>query len=535
MVISSRCPTVLTNLIYIVAATIAFQSINHVDAFTSSPQNKLISLPTLNLKVTSEKLQFNPIIKNSNKKSFYPGTLPQYQPYSSSLQAKTNSSPDKKESSSLTPVLSTVYLIILDVALRKAFKKAAISFPSSLAGCGALFATLLAANQINAELGDNLYNILSPGAGVLAKWLPVFFVPSLVTLPLAPSMGSALELAKIALVIVGGFYFTLLTTSWLVIGARKIGGGGGGVEKYPALTPNDAPNKPKPKAFSDATFATLTTSTLVTAVLATLASRATGISSTVVTSLKSLFMISTTLASFVFGARLPSKFTKIIHPLVTCTSMTWIGAKLLSILAGGSFISVLQSYKTGSLSPLYATGAGDILLFMLGPAVVALACQMYDRKSLMRQNIKEVGTAVVGSSIGGLFGTALLVRVLKVANPVLRLSTLSRNITSPLAMAIASLLQADVSLAVSMVVISGLIGANFGAMILDSFGIKDPVARGLGVGAASHGLGTAAFANEKDAFPFAAIAMALTASFSTVMVSIPAVRKTLVNIALGGM
>jgi putative effector of murein hydrolase len=170
---------------------------------------------------------------------------------------------------------------------------------------------------------------------------------------------------------------------------------------------------------------------------------------------------------------------------------------------------------------------------MLGPAVVALACQMYDRKKLMKENILEVGTAVGVSSVGGLFGTAFLVNLLQVTSPILRKCALSRNITSPLAMAIAGILGADISLAVSMVVVTGLIGANFGAAILDAAGIKDAVARGMGIGAAAHGLGTAAFANEEDAFPFAAISMALTASACTILVSVPVVKKLLLKIALG--
>jgi putative effector of murein hydrolase len=94
-------------------------------------------------------------------------------------------------------------------------------------------------------------------------------------------------------------------------------------------------------------------------------------------------------------------------------------------------------------------------------------------------------------------------------------------------------LGADVSLAVTIVVLTGLFGANFGASILDAAGIKDAVARGLGIGAAAHGLGTAAFSNERDAFPFAAIGMALTASACTVLVSIPWVRKSVLSLALG--
>lgn len=248
--------------------------------------------------------------------------------------------------------------------------------------------------------------------------------------------------------------------------------------------------------------------------------------------MRSSFLLSTTLSTFVFGANLPKSFTKAVHPLVTCTTLTWVVAKALASLTGSTFLDVLRTYKAGTLSPLSA-GAGDVLLFLLGPAVVALSCQMYGRKKLMRENVPEVGVSTLVSAFGGLYGTAAAVRLLGIGNPTIRLSLLSRNITSPLAMAIASILGADASLAVTIVVLTGLFGANFGASILDAFGVKDAVARGLGIGAAAHGLGTAAFANEKDAFPFAAIAMALTASACTVLVSVPAVKRSVLKLALG--
>lgn len=396
---------------------------------------------------------------------------------------------------------------------------------------------------MKSEWGDSVYSILSPGAAVLAKWLPVFFVPSLVTLPLAQSMGSGWELAKVAAVIGGGFFFTLLTTAGSVLAVRKLMGSdetdGKGddaseevVETPPAAAPAPAPPKAAPKAFANSTANGLTALAAASGVLATIATKS---GSALGSPLQSVYMLFTTLATFVFGARLPKSFTKIVHPLVTCTSLTWLGAALLTRLVGdgSTLLSMLKGYKAGTLAPM-AAGAGDILLFMLGPAVVALACQMYDRKQLMKENIAEVGTAVGVSSCGGLFGTAAMVRLLGIANPTIRLCLLSRNITSPLAMAIASILGADISLAVSMVVITGLIGANFGASILDAFGIKDAVARGLGIGAAAHGLGTAAFANEENAFPFAAISMALTGALTTVLVSLPAIKKVALNIALGG-
>lgn len=295
--------------------------------------------------------------------------------------------------------------------------------------------------------------------------------------------------------------------------------------------PEPVAKSPPPKPFSSTLFRTLQTFAWVTGML-TIGIDKKFPSSKWIQPIQSIFFLFTTLSGFVFGANLPKGFTKIVHPLITCACTTWLSGKVLAMLTGSTFLSILQSFKSGTLAP-FSAGAGDVLLFLLGPAVIALACQMYSRKKLMKENISTVGVSTVVSSIGGLYGTAAAVRLLAIANPTIRLSLLSRNITSPLAMAIATILGANTSLAVTIVVLTGLFGANFGASILDAAGIKDPVARGLGIGAAAHGLGTAAFANEKDAFPFAAIAMALTASACTVLVSLPPVKKSVLSLALG--
>ena len=161
---------------------------------------------------------------------------------------------------------------------------------------------------------------------------------------------------------------------------------------------------------------------------------------------------------------------------------------------------------------------------------LVVSFQTYGRKKLMRENFFEIGASTIVSSFGGLLGTTATVRLLNLANPLVRLSHLPRNITSPLVMVIAGILGADASLAVTIVVLTGLIGANFGASILDAMGIKDAVERGVGVGATAYGLGTAAFAGEKDAIPFAAISMV---SACTVLIFIPQMREMVLKLALG--
>ena len=101
--------------------------------------------------------------------------------------------PPSSLSANLRTTASTVSIIALDTLFRKSFHAMSIQFPSSLAGCTALFMILLLLHSCKKEWGDYWHGLLNPGATLLAKWLPVFFVPSLVTLPLAPSLGSTQE------------------------------------------------------------------------------------------------------------------------------------------------------------------------------------------------------------------------------------------------------------------------------------------------------------------------------------------------------
>jgi putative effector of murein hydrolase LrgA (UPF0299 family) len=112
--------------------------------------------------------------------------------FSSSSESSKSESTAKKSPTITKSFLSASILVVLDIFFRRLLQRAAISFPSSLAGCGALFTTLLLV-----PFGESMFKALSPGAALLAKWLPVFFVPSLVTLPLADGLGSASEVRKI--------------------------------------------------------------------------------------------------------------------------------------------------------------------------------------------------------------------------------------------------------------------------------------------------------------------------------------------------
>lgn len=89
-----------------------------------------------------------------------------------------------------------VVMTLVERATNKVLKSQGIKFPSPLGGCIALLFFMLTAEFVSPGLGDSIFSSLGPGAALLTKWLPVFFVPGLAMLPLAPSVGSGLEVRK---------------------------------------------------------------------------------------------------------------------------------------------------------------------------------------------------------------------------------------------------------------------------------------------------------------------------------------------------
>ena len=126
-----------------------------------------------------------------------------------SASATTSTSYTLTLSSDQKSIFSVGIWCLLDIVFRRIFQRLDIAskFPSSLGGCGVMLTILLLLTKSSSSTATNenenknslLHRILSPGAALLAKWLPVFFVPSLVTLPLVgglESLGGSTEVRR---------------------------------------------------------------------------------------------------------------------------------------------------------------------------------------------------------------------------------------------------------------------------------------------------------------------------------------------------
>ncbi|MBP6113517.1 MAG: LrgB family protein [Acinetobacter sp.] len=155
------------------------------------------------------------------------------------------------------------------------------------------------------------------------------------------------------------------------------------------------------------------------------------------------------------------------------------------------------------------------LLFnnLLGYVTVALAIPL----AAMRYDdlpLKGIIGILIFASISAVALPMGLAYLLHMADSTI-MAFATRAVTTPIAINIATLLHAPVSLAILIVILSGVIGAAFSPLILRH--INDERASGLALGLAAHAIGTAqAWQRGSVAGRYAAFGMAVNAVFTAI-------------------
>lgn len=162
------------------------------------------------------------------------------------------------------------------------------------------------------------------------------------------------------------------------------------------------------------------------------------------------------------------------------------------------------------------TIAKDIMTFLLGPATVALAVPLYKNRQLI---MKYSGPAFVGlvfGSVSTILCAIMLTKLLSLSNEILA-SISVKSVTVPVAVEIATIIGGDPALTAAFVVATGILGTMIGPWLMNKTNINHPIARGLALGAISHGQGTAQAATEGELQgAVAGVAMGLAAIFTAI-------------------
>ncbi len=172
-----------------------------------------------------------------------------------------------------------------------------------------------------------------------------------------------------------------------------------------------------------------------------------------------------------------------------------------------SILCIILLLKICNISYTDYEKGGRIILFLLGPAVVAIAVPLYQHRKQILKSKLPIFMGIMFGAVSSIVSAAGIALILGGSHDVV-LSLVPKSVTTPIAIGIAEKIGGIVPLTAALVVITGCIGAICGPEFCRLIGLQSKMAIGLAVGTASHGIGTARVLGE-DRFTGAIAGLAI--------------------------
>ncbi|NBQ88341.1 MAG: LrgB family protein [Betaproteobacteria bacterium] len=190
----------------------------------------------------------------------------------------------------------------------------------------------------------------------------------------------------------------------------------------------------------------------------------------------------------------------------------WANPVMWTVVALAALLTL-----SGTPYPAYFSGA-QFIHFLLGPAVVALAWPLWQRRAALRRHAGPLLWAALAGGAVACASAVVLGWALGLPREVL-MSLAPKSVTAPVAMGIAEAIDGIPALAAVFAVLTGMIGALSGRYLFDALRIPSMAARGFALGTASHGIGAArAMQVHPDAGAYAGLALGLQAVMAAVLI-----------------
>ena len=224
-------------------------------------------------------------------------------------------------------------------------------------------------------------------------------------------------------------------------------------------------------------------------------------------------MLTDLVASPLFGITLTLVVYLLAQHLYKRINSVWANPVLVSI------VTIILLLKAAGVEYRDYAHGGDILLFLLGPSVVALAVPLYQRREEIWQRKRPILIGIFAGSLASIVSACGLAWALGGSREIV-LSLAPKSVTTPIAISIVEKIGGVAPLTAAIVVLTGCLGAVCGPEFCRRIGITSPVATGLAVGTAAHGIGTARmFEVDRLAGAVAGLAIGLNGLMTTFLLS----------------
>lgn len=216
------------------------------------------------------------------------------------------------------------------------------------------------------------------------------------------------------------------------------------------------------------------------------------------------------LTFFAYFIALKINKIKYLSKLPTVIISVFIVYTVLSLI--NFDISVYQQYN-------------NIILFLLGPAIVALSIPLIKNFNLLKRNYHVILIGIIISTFFAVLSVILIGCLFKL-NYNIMVSIIPKSVTLPVAIEITKIINGKIEITILLVMFSGVFGASLGHSILKLIGVKNNLAIGCSLGFISHVLGTAACL-ERNSFQAAVSTTTLILSCISTAIITPIILKIL--------
>lgn len=182
---------------------------------------------------------------------------------------------------------------------------------------------------------------------------------------------------------------------------------------------------------------------------------------------------------------------------------------LVSLCAYGLGVLLKKKTKLGCMNPLLISIIVTILIvltfhidydtyyegakyisYLLTPATVCLAIPLYEKFEQLKKNKTAILIGITSGVLTSLV-TILILSVLFHFDHQEYVTFLPKSITTAIGMGVSEELGGFVSITVTVIILTGVLGNVLAEVLFRLFRIQEPIARGVALGTASHAIGTA--------------------------------------------
>lgn len=167
----------------------------------------------------------------------------------------------------------------------------------------------------------------------------------------------------------------------------------------------------------------------------------------------------------------------------------WTGWVVLNPILVTIIVLILLLKVTGISLDTYQK-AGDYINFWMKPAIVALGVPLYQHLGQIRRQFLPIFISQVMGCLVGIVSVVVIANLMGASREVI-VSLAPKSVTTPIAMEVCTALGGIPSLTAAIVIAVGLFGAICGFKILEVWHVRNPYSQGLGLGTATHAMGTA--------------------------------------------